>query len=234
MQKLILLVAGLTMVTGVLGAVAQNEFRRILSFHIVSQIGYMIMGLGIFTVMGLTGSIFYIMHHIIVKTNLFLVSGVIYRLRGTYDLKKLGGFYRSFPFLAILFLIPALSLAGIPPLSGFWAKFILVKAGLETTNYIIVAAALLVGLLTLFSMTKIWAAVFWKEAPLSNTPNPVNATQAQGVTSKSLLILPILVLAILTLIIGLATEPFLVLAKKAAEQLMNPDQYIQSVLGRLP
>ncbi len=234
MQKLILLVAGLTMVTGVLGAVAQNEFRRILSFHIVSQIGYMIMGLGIFTVMGLTGSIFYIMHHIIVKTNLFLVSGVIYRLRGTYDLKKLGGFYRSFPFLAILFLIPALSLAGIPPLSGFWAKFILVKAGLETTNYIIVAAALLVGLLTLFSMTKIWAEVFWKEAPLSNEPNPANATQAQGVTSKSLLILPILVLAILTLIIGLATEPFLVLAKKAAEQLMNPDQYIQSVLGRLP
>lgn len=234
MQKLILLVAGLTMVTGVLGAVAQNEFRRILSFHIISQIGYMIMGLGIFTVLGLTGSIFYIMHHIIVKTNLFLVSGVIYRLRGTYDLKKLGGFYRSFPFLAILFLIPALSLAGVPPLSGFWAKFILIKAGLETTNYIIVAAALLVGLLTLFSMTKIWTEVFWKEAPLSNEPNAANATQAQGVRSGFLLILPISVLAILTLTIGLATEPFLVLTKMAAEQLMNPDAYIHSVLGKLP
>jgi multicomponent Na+:H+ antiporter subunit D len=230
-QKVILLVAGLTMVTGVLGAVAQNEFRRLLSFHIVSQIGYLIMGLGIFTPLGLTGSIFYIGHVIIAKTNLFLVSGVTYRLRGTYELKKLGGLYRAFPFLAILFLIPALSLAGVPPLSGFWAKFILVKAGLETKDYIIVAAALLVGLLTLFSMIKIWTEVFWKDAPLSNETEPVNPTQARGVTSWSPLILPIVGLAILTLVIGLAAEPFLVLAKRAAEQLMNPNEYIHSVLG---
>jgi len=171
-HTLILIIAGLTMVTGVLGAVAQNEFRRILSFHIVSQIGYMIMGLGIFSPLGLTGSIFYIIHHIIVKTNLFLVSGVAYRLKGTYELKKLGGLYRYSPGLAILFLIPALSLAGMPPLSGFWAKFILLKAGFETENYLIVVVALLVSLLTLYSMTKIWTEVFWKEAPPPPATSP--------------------------------------------------------------
>ena len=145
-HTLILVVAGLTMVFGVLGAVVQNEFRRILSFHIVSQIGYMIMGLGLFTLNAVAGSIFYIVHHIIVKTNLFLVSGVTRRLAGTYELKKLGGLYSLYPGIAVLFLVPALSLAGIPPLSGFFAKFSLVRAGLESEQYWIVAAALGVSL----------------------------------------------------------------------------------------
>src|SRR5262245_27330061 len=122
-DTLILVIAGLTMLTGVLGAMAQNEFRRILSFHIVSQIGYMIMGLGLFTRLALAGSVFYIVHHIIVKTNLFLVSGVTYRLRGTFELKDLGGLYHAHPLLALLFLIPALLLAGMPALSGFLAMY---------------------------------------------------------------------------------------------------------------
>jgi multicomponent Na+:H+ antiporter subunit D len=171
-HTLILVMAGLTMLTGVLGAVAQNEFRRILSFHIVSQIGYMIMGLGLCTRLALAGSVFYIVHHIIMKTNLFLVSGVAYRLRGTFELKDLGGLYQAHPLLALLFLIPALSLAGMPPLSGFFAKLVLLQAGLEMGQYVIVAVALAVGLLTLVSMTKIWAEAFWKPAqtrlPLSS------------------------------------------------------------------
>ena len=96
-HTMILVLSGLTMVTGVLGAVAQKEFRRILSFHIVSQIGYMTLGLGLFTTAAVAGSIFYIIHHIIVKTNLFLVSGVVHRLHGTYELKKLGGLYATRP-----------------------------------------------------------------------------------------------------------------------------------------
>ncbi|MDQ4147290.1 MAG: Na+/H+ antiporter subunit D, partial [Pseudomonadota bacterium] len=134
-HTLILIVAGLSMVTGVLGAVAQNEFRRILSFHIVSQIGYMLMGLGLFSSLALAGSVFYIIHHIIVKTNLFLVSGVAHRLGGTYELKKLGGLYSAYPFLALLFLVSALSLAGLPPFSGFFAKLALVQAGLQLEQY---------------------------------------------------------------------------------------------------
>ena len=166
-HNLILFLAAMTMLTGVLGAATQNEFRRILSFHIISQIGYMIMGLGLFTVWGITGSVFYIMHHIIVKTNLFLVSGVVYQLKGTYQLKKLGGLYKFYPMLGVLFLIPAFSLAGVPPLSGFWAKYTLIRAGLEEERYIIVAVALFVGLLTPFLDDKNMGAGFLEGRPQS-------------------------------------------------------------------
>jgi multicomponent Na+:H+ antiporter subunit D len=225
-HTILLVVAGFTMVTGVLGAVAQSQLRRLLSFHIVSQIGYMVMGLALFTPLALAGSVFYLVHHIIVKTNLFLISGIIHRLRGTEQLEHLGGFYRTHPFLSLLFLIPAFSLAGIPPLSGFWAKLALVQAGLNIGQYLIVAVALVVSLLTLFSMTKIWAEAFWK-APLGDA----SVMGAPSAVQWSYLMGPVVGLALLTLIIGFATEPFFVLASQAAEQLLNPTDYIRAVLG---
>ncbi len=239
-HTLILIMAGLTMLTGVLGAAAQHEFRRILSFHIISQIGYMIMGLGLAGVtaspqlatLALAGSVFYIAHHIIVKTNLFLVSGVVRRVCGSFELKDLGGLYRSSPGLAILFLIPALSLAGVPPLSGFFAKLSLVQAGLGIGQYTIVAVALVVGLLTLFSMTKIWAEVFWKPQPAAPAlvatalpPHPEG--RAWG------LLVPIGALALLTVSIGLAAQPVFELATRAAEQLVDREAYIRAVMGAL-
>lgn len=232
-HTLILIISGLTMVTGVLGAVAQSEFRRILSFHIVSQIGYMIMGLGLFTLPAVAGSLFYIIHHIIVKTNLFLVSGVAHRLQGTYELKRLGGLYQFYPGLSILFLIPALSLAGMPPLSGFFAKLSLVQAGLESRQYAIVVAALGVGLLTLFSMTKIWAEAFWNEETKSR-PDPENAKAAEPRAARLLLLGPIAMLAALTVAMGFAAEPIFTLTIRAAAQLMDPTGYIQAVLGEEP
>lgn len=231
-HSLILIIAALTMVTGVLGAAAQNEFRRILSFHIISQIGYMIMGLGLFTPLGLAGSVFYIMHHIIVKTNLFLVSGVAHQLGGSFELKKLGGLYASHPFIALLFLIPAFALAGVPPLSGFFAKLALAQAGIAAEQYAIVATALVVGLLTLFSMTKIWAEVFWKARPESIETAGEKKGYTLPLTETE--ILPIVLLAALTVVIGLAAEPIFVVATRAAEQLLNPSEYIQAVLGGLP
>jgi multicomponent Na+:H+ antiporter subunit D len=222
---IILVLAGLTMITGVLGAVAHNEMRRILSFHIISQIGYMIMGLGLFTPLALAGSIFYIVHHIIVKTNLFLVSGLVHRLRGTCELKELGGLYRMAPWLGFLFLIPALSLAGIPPLSGFFAKFSLIRAGLETSSYWIVGISLVVGLLTLFSMTKIWQEAFWKEPP--HIPKTVGH-------AHPLMILPIVFLASLTVLIGLAGSAFWDISMRAGYELMHPEIYIQAVLEKKP
>ncbi len=221
-HTLILVLAGLTMVTGVLGAIAQNEFRRILSFHIVSQIGYMIMGLGLFTPLALAASVFYIIHHIIVKTNLFLVSGIAQRFGGSFELKKLGGLYERRPVLGALFLIPALSLAGVPPLSGFFAKFLLVKAGLDVESYTIVGISLAVSLLTLYSMTKIWAEAFWKPAPQSAPRVPQSAGAALWV--------PAITLSALTLVIGAAAGPLFELSRTAAEQLLNPQYYIQAVL----
>ncbi|MDQ7819157.1 MAG: Na+/H+ antiporter subunit D [Armatimonadota bacterium] len=220
-HRIILVVSGLTMVTGVLGAVAQNELRRVLSFHIISQIGYMILGLGLFTRPALAGSIFYIVHHIVVKTNLFLVSGAVHQLRGTFELKLLGGLYREAPALSILFLIPALSLAGMPPLSGFFAKLALARAGLDRGEYVIVATALGVGLLTLFSMTKIWAEAFWK---------PGGATGATGSGGEAWIVGPITALALITVILGLAGQPFFALAGRAADQLLDPSAYIRAVL----
>lgn len=227
-HTLILIIAGLTMVTGVLGAVAQTEFRRLLSFHIVSQIGYLLMGLGLFTPLALAGTVFFMVHVILAKSALFLISGVAYRLAHTYDLKKLGGLYQSYPGLAALFLIAALSLAGLPPLSGFWAKLILVRAGLETEQYLMVGTALAVSVLTLFSMTKIWTEAFWKEQPAS-TLSPSVGEPVKG--EKWLLLLPIAGLSALIVVMGVATESLLALSLQAAEQLLNPAVYIQAVLG---
>lgn len=226
-HSLILVVAAATMVTGVLGALAQGEFRRILSFHIVSQIGYMTMGLGLFTPLALAGTVYYIVHHIIVKTNLFLLSGVARQLGGAYELKGLGGLYRLYPGLAFLFLIPALSLAGIPPLSGFFAKLALVRAGLAAQQYLVVFAALAVSLVTLLSMVKIWNEAFWKAAPEDGLQ-----TARQGLGRGHVaLIVPIVGLAALTVTIGLAAEPLFALSVRAAQQLLDPAAYVRAVLG---
>jgi multicomponent Na+:H+ antiporter subunit D len=227
-HTILLWIAGLTMVTGVLGAAAQSDIRRILSFHIISQIGYMIMGLALFTPLALVGAVFYIIHHIIVKTNLFLIGGVADRLSGGFELERIGGLYRAHPWLAILFLIPAFSLAGFPPLSGFWAKLLIIKAGLDVGQYFIVAVALVVGVLTLFSMTKIWAGAFWTPMPEDQTPGRTEPIVRRPL---ALLVAPIVALAVLTLVIGLWAEPLYLLAEVAAADLLDPTAYINAVLG---
>lgn len=220
-HTLILVIAGLTMVTGVLGAIAQNEFRRLLSFHIVSQIGYMIMGLALFTPLGLAGSVLFIIHNILAKSNLFLVSGLAQRFGGSFDLKKLGGLYEEHPALAVLFLVPALSLAGLPPFVGFFAKLLLIKAGLDAGSYVIVAVALGVSLLTLFSMMKIWTEAFWKPAPQRHPAVQRRAGAGVWASTASL--------AALTLALGIAAGPAFDLSRDAAAQLANPQSYIEAV-----
>lgn len=225
-HTILLIVAGFTMLSGVLGAAAQNDFRRILSFHIISQIGYMIMGLALYSPLAIAGGIFYIIHHIIVKTNLFFISGYVNKIKGSYELKKVGGLYKIYPWLGFLFLIPAMSLAGIPPLSGFWAKFTVAKAGLELESYLIVGVSLFVGLLTLFSMTKIWNEAFWTDSP-EDAPADVEP----GLFTKISMLTPVIILAVITITIGLFAEPFFNFSVKAADQLLNSGEYINTVLG---
>jgi len=231
-QDLLLWVAGLTMLTGVLGAVAQNEVRRILSFHIISQIGYMIMGLAIFTPLALAGAVFYIFHHVVVKTNLFLVAGAMERAGGSGDLKQLGSLYRRMPFLAVLFLIPALSLAGLPPLSGFFAKLSLLQAGALVEQFWLVGVALFVSFLTLYSMTKIWTLGFWKPDP--SEAQAFSAAHAVAVpvapkTRWGAWFLPMVLLALVTLIIGFGAGLFFPVALQAGQELSNPSIYIEAV-----
>lgn len=240
-----LIVAGLTMVTGVLGAVAQDDMRRILSFHIVSQIGYMLMGLGIaigvlsslpsdaqgaetahtVAVLAMSGGIFYILHHIIVKANLFLIGGAVLLTRGTTDLKAVNGLAKSDPVLAVLFLISSLSLAGMPILSGFWAKLVLVRSGLEAGYYTIVAVSLVVSLLTLYSMTKIWTQAFWGTPDHDDIPPPLARSD------RAWVITPIAGLCLLTLCIGFFAETSASLAIDAAAQLLDSSLYTEAVLG---
>ncbi len=231
-HSLLLVLAAATMITGVLGAAANMDVRRILSFHIISQVGYMVMGLGLFTPLALAGTVFYIFHHIIVKTNLFLVGGILRRHGGSFALADLGGMLRSSPGTALLFLVPALSLAGLPPLSGFMAKFLLIKAGLEAGRPLLVGASLAVGLLTLFSMTKIWNEAFWKDAP---APDPGRTRAApgsgHGPWRTFALWFPSCLLAGLTLAIGIGSEWAYGLSRDAARQLLDRRGYITAVLG---
>ncbi|HMA85833.1 MAG TPA: proton-conducting transporter membrane subunit, partial [Desulfosalsimonadaceae bacterium] len=205
-------------------AAAYNKFRRMLSFDISSQVGYMVMGLALLTPLAITGAVFYLLHHMIVKANLFLISGIARSAGGSFELTRIGGLYRHRGFLALLFFIPAFSLAGFPPLSGFWAKMVLIRASLEVQAYAVAGAAAVVGLLTVYSMTKIWGEAFWKPKP----PCEHEPVRAGG---EFWLLLPITVLAIITMVIGLVPGPFLALAGQAAHELLHPDIYVKAVLG---
>ena len=223
-------VAALTMVTGVLGAASHFDIRRILSFHIISQIGYMLVGLAVATPLALAGSILYIIHHIVVKANLFLVAGCIRLAGGSYHLKHIGGLHRSAPLLAFLFAIPALSLAGLPPLSGFWAKFVVIQSSLDAGHTALAAAALAVGVLTLYSMVKIWMEAFWKTPPDDASP----AADPPRGGRRAAMLLPVAALGTITLTIGLYAEPFIAFSVQAAGQLLDPSAYVQAVGGGLP
>jgi multicomponent Na+:H+ antiporter subunit D len=224
-HNLLLILGILTMVIGVLGAAVQSDFRRILSIHIISQIGYMIVGLALFSPLALAGAVFYLIHNIIVKSNLFLIAGVVQRLKGRFDVYALGGVYEQYPWITALFFISAFSLSGIPPLSGFWAKLFIIKAGLDLQAYVSVAAALGVSLMTLFSMTKIWAQVFWKNDPqeqsADETPAKLPLTQW----------LPVAALTVLIILVGIGAGTILNVSFEAADQLLDNSIYIRAVLG---
>ncbi len=229
-QPLLLVLAGFTMLTGVLGAAAQTDFRRLLSFHIISQIGYLIMGLALFSSASIGAAIFFTVHVIFAKMALFLIAGMVQTLRGSYDLRRLGGLYRQYPALSFAFLLPAMALAGLPPLSGFFAKILLIMAGLELHSYLIVIVALVVSLLTLFSMTKIWNEVFWKPAPVSPEINQSAQVDRQKTISISMWI-PVIILGILVIVIGVFANPLIEITEQAAVELLEPQAYIQAVLG---
>lgn len=218
-STLILAVAGATMIVGVLGAIAQNDVKRILSFHIVSQIGYMMMGLGLLSVAGVAAAIFYMTHHIVVKTGLFLVGGLVEAELGTGALDRTGGLLHRRPVLAALFLPLALSLAGIPPFSGFVAKLALVTEGVALGRGYIVVASLAVGLLTLYSMTKIWSAAFW------GTPVEGGARAGGG------MIVATSVVVVMSLGVALFAGPLVELSLRAASDVLNPTIYLDAVRG---
>ncbi len=221
MADLLLILSLLTMLFGVFGAATQMDARRILSFHIISQIGYMTAGLAMGGLGGLLSSIFYTIHHIAVKTNLFFVAGILEHTSGSGVIGRIGGYWKTRPLFSFLFIVPAFSLAGLPPLSGFWAKLLVLKSALSLGFAVTAVIALFVGVYTLFSMIKIWNEAFLKAPPTGDHP-----------TRRIPLVffIPVMLLATLTLFFSLIPQGLLSFAEAAAAQLINPTEYINAVL----
>jgi multicomponent Na+:H+ antiporter subunit D len=217
----LLVLSAVTMIVGLIGALAQRDMRRVLSFNLVGHIGFTTVGLALWTPAALGASILYVLHHMLVITTLFLVTGVFLRQRRTSDLASLGGLYRAHPAVAVLAMVPIFSLAGVPPLSGFIAKLGIVTAALEGPHSWVAAVALAVGLLTLVSMARVWDEAFWKPAPTESvTPAPT-----------PLMLAPIAALVCLTIALSVAAGSVFEISRRAAEQLLHPDQYVRAVLG---
>jgi multicomponent Na+:H+ antiporter subunit D len=225
LYSVLLALSAVTMVVGLVGALAQRDFRRVLSFNLVGHIGFTTVGLALWTPAALGGSIFYVLHHMLVISTLFLVSGLFLRLRRTTDLNALGGLYRSQPAVACLALIPLFSLAGIPPLSGFVAKVAVVGPMLGNGQYLVAAVALCVSLLTVLSMARLWEESFWKPTPVQSSSSAVRPRLGAAILA------PIVFLVSLTIALTVLAGPVSSMTMRAAEQLLDRNAYVHAVLG---
>jgi multicomponent Na+:H+ antiporter subunit D len=221
-HAVLLFIAAATMLIGVLGALGRSTIREILSFHIVSQVGYMIFGLALYTPLAVAAGIFYVVHHIIVKSALFLAGGIAERVGGSGRLGAVSGMAATHPWVAAAFFVPAMALAGLPPFSGFWGKFLLIIAGFEAGAYASTGVAIIVSLLTLASMLKIWTATFWGAPKVEAVPRLPYARSMVGATAA---------LAGLSVVIGLLAAPLFDLSERAAAQLLEVTPYVDAVLG---
>lgn len=220
----ILVMSAITMLVGLIGSLSQHDLRRVLSFNLVGHIGFTTVGVALWTPAALGGSILYVLHHMLVISTLFLMSGLFLRQRRTTDLRALGGVYRAQPVVAGLALVPLFSLAGIPPLSGFIAKLAVVGPMIDVSQYALAAIALVVSLLTMLSMTKVWEEAFWKPAPAATTSAVPHSRLGAAILA------PIAFLVSLTIGFTALAGPVSDLTLNAAQQLLDPDGYVRAVL----
>jgi multicomponent Na+:H+ antiporter subunit D len=247
-----------TMVIGILGAVAQTDLRRILSFTLVSHIGYMIFGIAVGTQLGYSATIYYVVHHITVQTTLFLTTGLIERFGGATSINRLAGLLAASPLLGILFFIPALNLGGIPPFSGFLGKVGLFVAGADVANgtdaagaigpgssvppwliWAVIAAGSATSLITLYALTRFWNMAFWRGRDELEGYESVLLSQVQeapdgGVvtatrTTPWLMVSATTGMVVLTVLLTVFAGPLFSLTERAAENLREPDVYVSLV-----
>lgn len=222
-------VAIATLITGALGALVRKDIRKMFSYLIVCHIGYMIGGLALFTEVALTGTLFYLIHDITVKTNVFLATGVIYKIRGSVKFHESGGLYEAYPKISLLVALVLFSLVGVPPLSGFWPKIFLLKDSLTSGHYALLAAILFASFITLFVVARLWSEVFWKDLPGENKNTDGFALLSPF--KKSVLVAPVIFLTVISLYIGFGAENILKVSQHIAAQLKDPSPYIKAVLG---
>ena len=220
----ILLVAGLaTMISGALGALAQNHLRRILSFHVISQVGFMVVAFGLGTQYALAAGVVYVTHHIVVKAALFIAVGLVAQREGSEDIKHLGGLATRAPILAALFLLAAMSLVGFPPMSGFLGKFHVLNEAVAQGRYWATGVCVIGGILTLLSMLKIWLAVFWGKRPEDEwEPQPASAPRIFHYV-------PLVVLVGISIALGVTGDVLWSFAETAAGEIVDSSVYINQV-----
>ncbi|MEV4655668.1 Na+/H+ antiporter subunit D [Micromonospora sp. NPDC049301] len=224
-DTLLMVVAGLTMVIGILGAVAQSDMKRLFSFTLVSHIGYMIFGVALSTVAGLSGAIFYVVHHITIQTTLFLVAGLVEIRAGSTDLRRLGGLARMAPLLGVLFFVPAMNLAGVPPFSGFLGKLGLLQAGVAAGGPlpgVLVAAGALTSLLTLYVASRVWNIAFWRSPRLADAESAVRL--------PALMVGATVALVAFGLALTVLAGPLFDVTADAAADLRSRTPYVRAVL----
>ena len=220
-HMLIAIMAAVTMVLGAIGAIAYWDIRKILAYNVIVAVGFIVSGLAIFTSASILGSIYYLIHDIIIKALLFLLGGTVISIVGTSKIKEMSGLIRNHPLLGWIFFIAALSLAGIPPLSGFIGKIFITQGAFEAGFYWLGAIGLLTSLMVLYSIMKVFINGFWGETLLS--------TDMEKGTTKGLMV-PLVGLTVATIALGLGAEGINVYVEQATEGLMNPSLYIEAVL----
>lgn len=225
LTDLLLWAALLTMVVGILGAVAQDDIKRLLSFTLVSHIGFMVFGIALATPAGLSAAIFYVAHHITVQTTLFLATGMIEIRGGSTSLNRLGGLAAAAPGLSLLFFIPAMNLAGIPPLSGFLGKAGLLEAGAQLGTpmaYVLLAGSVVTSLLTLYAVSRVWSRAFWRSP--ATDPGPVSRL-GPGVS------VPTALLVAFGLALTFFAGPLYAITDRAADSIADPAHYVRAAIG---
>ncbi len=253
LDPVLLVAALLTMVVGILGAIAQNDIKRLLSFTLVSHIGYMVFGIALSNHLGMAGAIYYVAHHIIVQTTLFLVVGLIERQAGASTLKRLGGLAAASPLLAFVFMVPALNLGGIPPFSGFVGKVALLEAGGQSGSvlaWVLVAGSVITSLLTLYVVAKVWTKAFWRErvdapegaladispsALLDDSEDDIAFADRDDVGRMPIgMVVPTLALIGVGLSLTVFAGPIFGFSDRAADEVLDREQYITTVIGDRP
>jgi len=218
-------IAGLTILFGAMGALAQTDLRRLVAFTVVGGIGYMLAGLALATPMALSGGLFYMLHSMLIATGLFMAVGIAGRIGGGYDTSTLAGIYRVAPAFAGLFLLGAFIVSGIPPFSGFWPKIILVEASIAAGKPWLAATILIGGFLTLLAVAKAFALGFWRD---SETALPPLTTSPRAMVA---LVVPTASVILTAVALGIFAEPAARILTAAAHDLLRPAAYIAAVLG---
>ena len=160
-SEILLFLGALSMVIGVFLAVGQWDFKRLLAYHSISQIGYVILGIGLGTPLGILGGLFHLFNHSVFKSLLFLNAGAVEYSTGTRDLKEMGGLAEKMPVTSTTSLIASMSIAGIPPFNGFWSKLIIIIACVQAGRYGYAFWAVLASILTLASFLKVMKYAFF-------------------------------------------------------------------------